>query len=307
MLNLRRMLLLRDLADLGTVTAVAERRNVTASAISQQLRVLETETGTILFQQDGRTLGLTRAGEILVGHVRRVLAAIDEAESAVAAARDGGATGHVSIASFNMGIPMLVAPAVQRLGQRAAHLELEVQQTSSESALRLLRQGEVDIAIVLGYEFQRQPSLGGTVTEKLLDEPIVLLAPAEVHMRVRKYGFTALADQSWVTGPPSSGLAIALQQAADAAGFTPRVKHRVDGAQNICQLATTEVVLALVPRMAVPAQHEGLIVESLDFGVRTISAVVREGRRRDPNIRRVIRELHVIVADSIPAPLEVAV
>lgn len=306
MLSLRRMLLLRDLADFGTVTAVAERRNITASAVSQQLRVLETETGSVLFQQDGRTLGLTRAGEVLVGHARRVLAAIDEAESAVAAARDGAA-GHVSIASFNMGIPMLVAPAVQRLGHEAPHLELEVQQTSTGSALRLLRQGEVDIAIILGYEFQQRLSLGGTVEEKLLDEPIVLLAPAEVHMQVRKYGFAALADQPWVTGPPGTGLAVALQRAADAAGFMPRVKHRVAGAQNICQLATTEVVLALVPRMAVPAQHESLIVEGVDFGIRTISAIVREGRRRDPNIRRVIRELHAIVADSRPEPLDVAV
>lgn len=300
------MLLLRDLADFGTVTAVAERRNITASAVSQQLRVLETESGAVLFQQDGRTLGLTHAGQILVGHVRRVLEAIDEAESAVAATRDGAA-GHVSIASFNMGIPMLVAPAVQRLGHEAAHLELEVQQAPTGSALRLLRQGEVDIAIILGYEFQQRLSLGGTVEEKLLDEPIVLLAPAEVHMQVRKYGFTALADQPWVTGPPGTGLAVALQRAADAAGFMPRVKHRVDGAQNICELATTEVVLALVPRMAVPAQHESLIVEGVDFGIRTISAIVREGRRRDPNIGRVIRELHAIVADSRPEPLGVAV
>ncbi|MGD0699201.1 MAG: LysR family transcriptional regulator [Trebonia sp.] len=306
MLNLRRMLLLRDLADLGTVTAVAERRNVTASAVSQQLRVLEAETGTILFQQDGRTLGLTRAGDILVGHVRRVLAAIDEAESAVAAARQGVA-GHVSIASFNMGIPMLVAPAVERLGQRVPHLELEVQQTSSDAALRLLRQGEVDVAIILSYEFQQRPSLGGTMEEKLLDEPVVLLAPAELHLRVRKHGFAALADQPWVTGPPATGLAIALERAADDAGFTPRVKHRVEGAQNICRLATTEMAVALVPRLAVPVQHEGLIVDSVDLGVRTISAVVREGRRRDPNIRQVIRELHAIVVDSSRETLEVAV
>lgn len=41
MLDLRRMMLLNDLAELGTVTAVAERRCITSSAVSQQLRVLE--------------------------------------------------------------------------------------------------------------------------------------------------------------------------------------------------------------------------------------------------------------------------
>jgi DNA-binding transcriptional LysR family regulator len=306
MLNLRRLLLLCDLVDLGTVSAVAERRNITASAVSQQLRVLETETGATLFQQDGRTLGLTRVGEVLVGHVRLVLAALDEAESAVAAARDGVA-GHVSIASFNMGISMLVAPAVQRLSREAPDLELEIRQAPTEPAMRLLRQGEVDMAITTVYQFGPQVSLGGVVQEKLLDEPLVLLAPPQVHLRVRKYGFAALADEPWVTAPPTSGLGLALLRAADAAGFAPKVKHRVDGTQNICQLAATEVAAAVVPRMAVPAPLENLIVAGVDVGMRRISAVVREGRRRDPHIGRVMRELHNIVEDSWPEQLDVAV
>ncbi len=57
MLDLRRMMLLSDLADLGSVTAVAERRSITSSAVSQQLRVLEEEAGAVLFRRDGRTLG----------------------------------------------------------------------------------------------------------------------------------------------------------------------------------------------------------------------------------------------------------
>jgi DNA-binding transcriptional LysR family regulator len=85
------------------------------------------------------------------------------------------------------------------------------------------------------------------------------------------------------------------------------VKHRVNGARNICQLAATDVASAIVPRMAVPAQFEGLIVKGVDFGTRKISAIVREGRRRDPNIARVLRELHAIVADNWTEPLEVAV
>lgn len=84
MLDLRRMMLLADLADLGSVTAVAEHRSITSSAVSQQLRVLEEEVGAVLFRRDGRTLGLTRSGQVLAEHVRRVLAAVDEAMSAVA-------------------------------------------------------------------------------------------------------------------------------------------------------------------------------------------------------------------------------
>ncbi|WP_261553632.1 LysR family transcriptional regulator [Frankia tisae] len=310
MLDLRRVMLLCDLADLGTVTAVAKRRNITSSAVSQQLRVLESEVGVILFRRDGRTLGLTPAGDVLVEHVRRVVSALDEAMSAVAATRDRVA-GSVSIASFNMGIPMLAAPVVSRLVRDEADLQLAIQQATAERALRMLRRGELDVAITCRYHFGEQPSLSGLTEERLLDEPLVLLAPSEHHTRVRTSGLVALADIPFVTGAPDSGLGGALQRAADAAGFIPKVKHRVDGARNICELAATEVALAIAPRMAVPVHLEGLIVEDIDFGVREISAVVREGRQRDPNIRLVLRELHKVVEETWPesgrTPLSVAV
>ena len=114
MLDLRRMTLLCDLADLGTVAAVAERRNITSSAVSQQLRILEQETGAVLFRRDGRTLGLTQSGEILVEHVRRVMGAVEEAMSAVAASRDT-VDGRLTVAGFETSIPSLAAPLVQRI------------------------------------------------------------------------------------------------------------------------------------------------------------------------------------------------
>jgi DNA-binding transcriptional LysR family regulator len=301
MLDLRRMMLLCDLADLGSVSAVAERRNITSSAVSQQLRVLETEANAILFRRDGRTLGLSRAGDVLVEHVRVVLAALDEAASAVAATRSGVA-GHVTVASFNMGIPMLAAPVVSRLGQDQPDLHIEVQQNDAANAVRMLRRGELDVAIICRYQFGSSLSLSGLAEERLLDEPLVLLAPLNQHARIRNGGLAALADVPWVTGAADAGLGRVLKQAADAAGFIPKVKHRVIGAQNICLLAATEVASAIAPRMAVPPHLEGLIVDDVDFGVRLISAVVREGRQRDPNIRLVLRELHDIVADSWPAP-----
>ena len=109
---------------------------------------------------------------------------MDEAESAVAAARDGMA-GHVSIASFNMAITMLVAPPYSGSAGEAPDLELEIRQAPTESALRLLRRGEIDMAITTCYPFGPQVSLGGVVQEKLLAEPLVLLTPPQLHLRVK--------------------------------------------------------------------------------------------------------------------------
>jgi DNA-binding transcriptional LysR family regulator len=299
MLDLRRMMLLCDLADLGTVTAVAERLNITSSAVSQQLRVLEGEVGVALFQRDGRTLSLTRAGQVFVEHVRRVVAAIDEAMSAVSATRDG-VTGSVAIASFHMGVPMLAVPLASRLGRHEGSLHIEIQQASGEAALRMLRRGELDVAITCRYQFDERPSLSGLVEGKLLDEPLVVMAPVKYHLGIRSRGLAALADAPWVTGVADNGLTAALQFAADAAGFTPKVRHRVYGSQNICQVAATGIAAAILPRLAVPAELERLLVDDIDLGAREISAVVREGRQRDPNITLVVRELRKIVEEIWP-------
>jgi DNA-binding transcriptional LysR family regulator len=300
MLDLRRMTLLCDLADLGSVTAVAERRNITGSAVSQQLRVLEEETEAILFRRDGRTLGLTRSGQVLVDHARKVLVAVDEAMSAVAATRDG-TSGKVAVAAFNMGIPTLAAPLMQRLSVAEPNLRIEVQQEVSADALRLLRQGQLDVAITCHYEFLGDDSLGGLASEALLYEPLVLLAPTDLHLRIRSGGLATLADVPWITGPQNSGLGVAVLRTGESAGFTPQVKHRLVGAQNICDLAATETAAAIVPRLSVPAALSGLIVPGIDVGGRTISVAVRAGRQGDPNIALILSTLRAIAAEALPA------
>jgi DNA-binding transcriptional LysR family regulator len=292
------MMLLCDLADLGSVTAVAEQRGITSSAVSQQLRVLEDEAEAILFRREGRTLGLTRSGQVLVDHVRQVLNAVDEAMTAVAETRDRTA-GQVAIGTFNMGIPTLAAPLIQRLGASEPDLRIEVQQVTSSDSLRLLRQGEIDVAITCRYDFLGQESVGGLSSEELMFEPLVLLAPKQTHLRIIKNGFAALADDQWVTGPQSSGLGAAVLRAGEEAGFTPKIKHRLIGAQNICDLAATEMASAIVPRLSVPRQLDSLIVPGLELGGRSISAVVRSGRQRDPNIAMVLRTLRSIAADAL--------
>ncbi|TCJ95628.1 LysR family transcriptional regulator [Nocardia alba] len=299
--DLRRMMFLCDLAELGTVVAVAERRNITSSAVSQQLRVLEDEIGMILFRRDGRTFGLTRGGEVLVEHVRHVLAAVDEAVSAVAATGKTVA-GRITVSGFTISIPGLIAPMVQRLSRDVPDLRTRVLQIDTVPAVRALRRGELDLAITCWYHFGGGESLAGLVSEEIMVDPIVLLAPERLHRRVRMFGLAALAEEPWITAPPGGALATAAARAAEAAGFTMKVAHRMEGAQNVAQFAASEVASAMVPLLAVPPGAERLIVDGLDLGGRSICATYREGRQRDPNIRATLHVLRGVVADRSALP-----
>src|SRR3569833_3447216 len=114
MIEVGRLLALRAVATYGTVTAAAGALHCTPSAISQHLGKLERETGTALVQRDGRRLRLTEAGRLLAVHANRVLAAVEEAESALAAHHTAVA-GPVTVSAFPTACRGLLPHALRRL------------------------------------------------------------------------------------------------------------------------------------------------------------------------------------------------
>src|SRR3954463_6363568 len=99
MLDLRRLRLLRELEERGTIAAVADALQFTPSAVSQQLAMLEREAGVKLLEKSGRGVRLTDAALTLVEHADALLhrAAIAEADLAAAAHT---VSGRARIAAF---------------------------------------------------------------------------------------------------------------------------------------------------------------------------------------------------------------
>ncbi len=95
MLELRRLRLLRELHERGTIAAVADALQFTPSAVSQQLAMLEREAGVPLLERAGRGVRLTDPALVLVGHAHALLerAALAEADLAAGAGPRGGRAG----------------------------------------------------------------------------------------------------------------------------------------------------------------------------------------------------------------------
>jgi DNA-binding transcriptional LysR family regulator len=80
-MDVRRLELLRELAERGSITAVAEATQRTVSAVSQQLKVLQREAGVPLTERSGRGIVLTSAGHALARTATDVAVAIERAEA----------------------------------------------------------------------------------------------------------------------------------------------------------------------------------------------------------------------------------
>ena len=103
---------------LGTVGGAAASLGYTPSAVSQQIKRLESQAGVPLLERIGRGVVLTEPGRLLVAEGREVLARMESLESSLRTGA-GGLAGTLRLAAFSTGVRGLVAPLAGDLARTA--------------------------------------------------------------------------------------------------------------------------------------------------------------------------------------------
>ncbi|MEU7648181.1 LysR family transcriptional regulator [Streptomyces huasconensis] len=282
MLDVRRLHLLRELDRRGTIAAVAEALTFTASAVSQQLGVLEREAGVPLLERSGRRVILTPAGLSLVAHADAVLNRLEQAAAELAGARDG-IGGPLRIGTFPSGGHTIVPAALAELARRHPALEPMVREIDSARVSDGLRAGELDVALVHDYDFV--PATPDTTVDEvpLLEEPMYLVSRAGGEA-MRTGGTEALrtggtaksgsgdtlaallgpcAEVPWITARDgTTGHAMAVR-ACQAAGFQPRIRHQVNDFRTVLALVAAGQGAGFVPEMAAVPSPAGVMLTKL--------------------------------------------
>jgi DNA-binding transcriptional LysR family regulator len=291
MLDLRRLRLLRELRDRGTVGAVATALDYSPSAVSQQLRVLERETGVELLERSGRRIRLTEAGLTLARHAERLLAAAEEAEAELAAA-DGSVTGTVRIAAFQTATLALIPSALSALSLAHPQLRLEVIEAEPEAALHALALGELDLVIADEWEYVPRIRLEGLLREELLSERVRLVLPAGHPLAGggKPVRLAALAEAPWACGPPPSAHDKLVQRACRVlGGFSPDVRHRSTDLLVLLTLVRTGHAVTLLPDLVRAEEDSTLAVRDLAEGplTRLVFTAVRAATAERPALAAV--------------------
>jgi DNA-binding transcriptional LysR family regulator len=261
MLELRRLRLLRELHERGTVAAVADALQFTSSAVSQQLAVLEREAGVRLLERAGRGVRLTDAALVLVGHAEVLLerAAIAEADLAAAA---GTVAGRARIAGFESVSIKLALPAMEALAHTAPRLRCELIEAEPEQALPALALGDIDL--VLADEWQHQPRRlpPGVERHDLLSDRVRILLPAR-HPAARRHPdavpLAELAGDAWSTGHAGLGWDEMTRRTCLAlGGFEPDVRHRTNDAKISVAVVAHGLAVTMLPELPLPARLPGI-------------------------------------------------
>jgi DNA-binding transcriptional LysR family regulator len=263
MLDVRRLRLLHDLAQLGTIAAVAGAHRYTPSAVSQQLAALEREAGVALLERSGRRVALTPAGVVLVRHAATVLAAVEHAGAAVAAAR-GEPTGPLRIGAFPTAVRTLLPAALVQLGRDHPGLELMVTELDPAAAPAALRERRLDVALLHDYDTLPAAPDDGLDSVPLLDETVFLAVPAghpaaDLGADADADAIAAVRDAAWIAGSPGTACHAVMLRICHHGGFAPRVRHHADDFAAVLALVAAGQGVSVVPQLAAgqppPAVH----------------------------------------------------
>ncbi|WP_344233767.1 LysR family transcriptional regulator [Kribbella hippodromi] len=253
----RQLRVLREVGELGSVTAAADALFVTPSAISQQLRLLQRSIPVPLTERDGRRVVLTAAGQALAGAAADVELALARARHAVDEFIDQP-NGSVSIAAFHSAaaafFPLLlkagsadVCPQVRLAGEKAGpRLRLHDEDVPQDEFPALTREYD----IVLAHRLDHAVGWPRTVAvAPLLREPLDVAVPVG-HPLASKRMLTPrdVAREPWITVHDGFPLMATIEAIGAAANHRLDLVHRVNEFTVVTELVAAGAGLALIPR-----------------------------------------------------------
>ena len=304
MLDVTRLRVLIAVSRHGSVTAAAHALNYAQPSVSHHLARLEAETGTKLVQRVGRGIRLTDAGRLLAERAIEVIGRLDAAENELAVFA-GLRAGRLRLAAFPSALGTIVPTAAAILHDRHPGFDLRLTEAEPPEALRMLRAGYVDVALI----FRHEPDDGGgghrtapTDTDDfqdrddlreqvLLSEPMYLIMPdtavcggdpplATPVTELWPADLARLADQRWIAGCDRCREHL-LRQCA-AAGFTPRISFTTDDFVAAQALVTAGLGVTLLPALALRAARNPGIRTARLRGTRRSVVAIRYGEAPDP-------------------------
>lgn len=305
-MDVRRLGILRELRDRGTVGAVADAMNLTPSAVSQQLKVLEHEAGHRLVQPAGRGVELTVAGLALADAAVDIAVAIERAEGRWREfmARPAG---QVTLTTFATAGEMLLPGLLHRLTE-FPDIDLRCSVEEGVAVDFALLVPDYDIVLADGPSGSAQWHDRGLEVVPLMSEPLDIAMPVG-HRLAAKATVSPkdLMGERWIGAPRDFPYDRVLQQIVSVMGEPADIVQRIADNSITEALVAAGHGIAILPRFTT-RQHGAELTTRPVVGMRVrrdISALLRPDRFERPAVRAIIKHLKSearAVADAHGAP-----
>lgn len=242
LVDLRQLEIVRAVADKGSFTAAAKGLNVSQSAVSRQVLLLEEELGEPLFLRLGRKVRLTAAGAALLDLSRRVLSDVrDTTASIVEQQQQLAGTLHLG---GGMTVCLHVFPAMlKEVRKRHPKVEIKLTTGATPQLLERLRSGALDVGLLTlpvdGADLVQVPVMR--------EELLLVMPPTHRLAKLRRITPEDLVGQTWVLFERGSSTRRVIDEMLQRDGIRPRIVMETENVEILKALTMIGMGLTILP------------------------------------------------------------
>jgi DNA-binding transcriptional LysR family regulator len=245
MIDSRRLLTFREVANRRSFSRAAEALALTQPAVSQQVAALERQLGARLLDRGPGGPAPTDAGAVLLAHADAIAERLAQADSQLAelVAQERET---LRVGAFPSALGSIVPAAIAQLRSERPELHVEASEGSAQENGAAVAAGRIHVAVCFQDAAAERHAPDGTGRHELGEESMLALLPAHHPLAGRRrIALAALADETW-TAPSRDHL---VYRACVAAGFEPRIAYISRDPLAIGELVAGGLAVTLVPEL----------------------------------------------------------
>lgn len=274
-------------------TRAAEETHVSQPALSKQIQALERELGALLLSRARGNVALTPAGETLLPLAKRILADVESARVQVHELVGLG-RGRLRLGATPSLATVLLPDALARFHDAYPGIELGVEETGSRDLVRLLAQGELDLALIILPLHRRDPALA---TTSILREPLVVAVPADGKVvRAKPLRVRDLERYPLVMFREGYDLRDVMLAECRRARIEPRLVVQGGEMDAVLRFVESGLGVAVVPSMVLIGRKR---LRGIPFAAPGLSRTIAFARRRDVDPPRAARVFRSMLVDQL--------
>ncbi|MEV7603826.1 LysR family transcriptional regulator [Paenarthrobacter sp. NPDC089322] len=280
----------------GSVVAASDVIGFSPSAVSQQIKKLEKQTGVTVLERSGRGVLLTERGLALAGYGRRILGELEELQATLLADPEKP-SGLLRVVAFSTACRGLVGPMLGRIAAGESTLKVSVLAEDPREAVQRVTSGEAELAVV--HNWNSVPLVipeNLTLEDLCLDQADVLLNSTHPLAARTAVEPQDLLDETWVSTPAGAICNEALLQIFAGLGRVPDIRVYDPDFSTHVAMVEQDVTIALVPRLGRPALPANVVAVPVvnPPQQRAVGIVYRKTMTASPNIRHTVRLLREV-------------